>query len=818
MKYFGTLIKQKYPEDKHFKSLLGALGVISCSMIIYEIVLTRIFSVLLSYHYLFAVLSIAMFGLGLGGMMLKKWLHSKQTNRPGLGYLAGQTALAVGVVNISIIVLSQHAPAGWESWIFGAILFLPMVPFLLFGATISAFFQASPGRSSWLYASDIAGGALGALATILLLDIIPAPALLFVLVITTALASFVLSRTESLEAGRGNLLVLALLIGVGGYFYAPVELMPLSNDVNKDLNLLLNGKGNKARIVDNRWSAFGQTTMVESDKVPGKRIVYIDGAAGTSMYNYRELATDTAAVWKLTGEFGEFFPFPFLKESEKDSALIIGAGAGRDVLVALFGGVDKVTAVEVNEQLIQIVKDHEGYNGGLYTRQPNVEVIADEGRHYLRQSDDKFDLIMMALPVTKSSRSLNGYALTENYLFTVEAFTDYLDHLTPEGRIIFVTHGNAELYRLLSLVLKAFEERGIDTQKAMKHIYTVARHNMPTLVIGKKAFSPEAMRLRHRVLHRLGFDKGRYFMPFQYQVSKMLPAKSDTSLKVQWNMFDRNLVDLSEGRISMADIAGTTSLNLNPVRDDNPFFYNLTRKLPFPFPQFMVFIFLGFTLLAMIIMAGRKNGEVRFNFLKPYSSQPRLKLYVVLFVSLGAAFMMLEVSLFQKMTLFIGNPASATALLLFSLLLGTGLGSLTSAFVVRLRRAIVTCVLVVMAITVFLVYGLEGGLGSAESAVLGSEAIVAVVGFFLGFPFPLLVRKMKREGLESFTYSMWGMNSIASVAGSAIAMIIGIKWGFSTAILASGWLYALVALLLILEPRRKRLSHMDEQLTDGKSA
>lgn len=776
---------------------LCSLALISFGMILYEIVLTRIFAIILSYHYVFAVLSLAMLGLGMGGLLLKK--GQRVWPNAGTDILALITALATSIVTALILYLTQAVSASWGTSVTYSVLFLPVIPFLFFGMTIASFFQNAPEQSSLLYGFDIVGGALAALAAVPLLNSFPATTAAFIVVLAVALSSIILVTADSARWSTTLLSISALLFAACGIWLAPQSILPINSDQKKDINRILYDSSGNGRIIETRWSAFGQTTLVENDQLPDEKMIYADGAAGTSMFSFQALLNDSTLRSDLTSNFGQFFPFYFLNENEKDSALIIGPGGGRDVLVALFGGVSTITTVEVNPDLVQIVKEYEDFNGGLYTKLPNVEIVVVEGRSFIRNTSEKYDLLMLALPVTKSSRSIDGYALTENYLFTVEAFSDYLDRLTPEGRIIFVTHGNAELYRLLGLALKAFEKRGIPNQQAMNHLYSVSKHNMPALVVKKTPFEGKDMQERHAALHQLGYDQGDYFVPFQEQASYLLPVPNDSTSTIEWSMFDQNLYDLSDGTMTMENFAKKFPLNISPVYDDNPFFYNFDKTLPSPFRQLYGLLVLGFGIVLMVISVKKSPHQVKLGFVRPFARHPNLKWFLMVFLLLGMGFMMLEIALFQKLTLYLGNPVSATSVLLFSLLLGIGAGSLSSAWITRrLSIGVIFSTLAVFFLSLTFNYFLDKFLVSAASVPLQAGLLTGFIGFAMGFPFPLALRMMNNHGLEKYTAAMWGANGLASVAGSVTAMIIGIEWGFTPALAVGGAMYLLTNILIVV--------------------
>ncbi|MFQ5798644.1 MAG: hypothetical protein ACE5H0_08120, partial [Bacteroidota bacterium] len=704
----------------------------------------------------------------------------------------------VSVVKLPIFESSVLVDMGF--WVY---ILLATFPFFFAGLTIAGIFQDFAERSSLLYGADLLGAGLGALTIVPLLDAVGGVNAALLTASVAALGAITLGWSNSRFQTFGFVSgIVAGVLFLMGWQSGLLSEVPIGKDVNKDMYRMLTDPMEQAEILESRWSAFGRTDLVRSALTPNDMMLFVDGAAGSPMYNLDSLASDPLQTVHLGCQFGEFFPFHFLKENEKENALIIGPGGGRDVVVALLGGVRSITAVEVNPEVVQIVKDYENFNGGIYTRLPNVEVVVAEGRNFLRSIDTKYDLIMLALPVTKSSRSVDGYALTENYLFTVEAFDDYLDHLTPEGRIVIVAHTDVEIYRLMSLALTAFGKRNVTEADAMKHIYTIASGMMPTVVIKNLPFDSLEVEKRHQMIHRLAFDGGSFFMPYIRQVT----LGSDERLGIDggWRMFDQILVDISSADLTLEQLTDRVSSDIRPVTDDSPFFYNFKPGLPKPFGAFSVLIVVAAGGLAMLLRVPQNPGVSSNSFRKALSLAPELKIFVLIFFSLGVGFMVIEIALFQKLTLFIGQPLLALTVLLFSLLLGTGLGSLSSSLVRKnLGRAITVTSLIVAMLSVVYTLRFADAFAIGLDSKIAASLILLPVGFVLGFPFPVSLRLMKEYTLGDHVHLMWGLNGIASVLGSALAMIVGILLGFSYAIYLGGGFYAGVAVLSVFLYRLK---------------
>ncbi len=558
----------------------------------------------------------------------------------------------------------------------------------------------------------------------------------------------------------------------------------------------------KAGIVESRWSSFGRTDLVKSELLPNEMTLFVDGAAGSVMYNLDALRKNPQEAAHLTLHYGEFFPFLFIPETEKQSALIIGPGGGRDVVVALLGGAKSITAVEVNPDVVDIVKRYQDFNGGLYTRLPNVQVVVAEGRNYVRASDKRYDLIMLAIPITKSSRSVEGYALTENYLFTVEAFQDYLSHLTPQGRIIIVAHNNAEIYRLIFMAVEAFGSRGIPQADAMKRIYTVASEMMPAVVIKGEPLTPEEADAVHAGMHNLGFDMNSSYIPYVKQDT--IPPNTRLDLEENQRMFDQILEEISAGKMSISALVHAANKDISPVTDNRPFFYKFERGLPNPFGAFAFLLVVAAVALSVLVFSRRRANTDTSTFRGALLEWPSLKLFLLLFSAIGVGYMLIEIAFFQKLMLFIGQPQLALTVLLFSLLLGSGFGSLASSLVRRnVYRVIGGIAIAVALATVLLALLFPRVFSLGLDPKAAAAAMLIPLGILMGFPFPLAVRLMDASGFGDHVYLMWGVNGIASVLGSALSMIVGIMGGFSNALFLGAILYACAAALALALPAGK---------------
>ena len=785
-------------EDNHIDRrtlwvLLVGVFLISFSLLAFEIILTRILSVILSYHYVFVVVSLALLGLGTGGIFV--YLFRPQgSNRHGrFGSLGIFPSLFSLSIPFSVMLIARIAYS--ENLLDNVLLygFLLFVPFFLVGVFLAEVFRAFPALSSRIYGADLIGAAAGSLGVILILNSLGGINSSFLLALVASMAALLIAATMPGRNIKGVtisivsvVIVLGLLVGnlIGSY----LPDVPVGTNPDKAIHSYLHNSSIDGEIIETKWSAFARTDLVAFDSRPELMNIYIDGGAGTIMYRFNgDFDNPDPRIVSLKTDFPGYLPFVFLQEEEKNNALIIGPGGGRDILLALMGEVGKVTAVEVNRELVEIVREYAWYNGGIYTDLDNVTVIVDEGRNFLKRQKEKYDIIMLSLPVTESSRSLAGYALTENFLFTTNSISDYLEHLTEEGRLIVVSHNPVQFLRLLSISLAALNERGIDDEAAMQQIYMVGADVFPVFVLKKTPFELTEMESIHQLIHQL--DQPGYNPNLSY-----LPGI----------MIDSPVTAISTGERGFSDIERALEedgLDISPVTDNSPFFYKLTEGIPQPVSQ----VFWAAIIMVLLVglmpplywrkrLLGRRRGSNRgFN-----KNQLR---FVGLFLMLGVGFMVAEISLIQKLVLFLGQPVLSLAVLLFSLLLGVGLGSIHSGRLPRERIsngiAVVSISIVAMLLSyTFLLPLIFNQLLGLDLAIRSLAAVVMLtpLGFLMGFPFPLGIRLLKEMKIENHIPWMWGVNGVGSVLGSAIAVVIAISLGLTEALLVAAGCYFIIFL------------------------
>jgi SAM-dependent methyltransferase len=482
-------------------------------------------------------------------------------------------------------------------------------------------------------------------------------------------------------------------------------------------------------------------------------------------------------------------PLLFLRDYEKDNMLIIGPGGGKEVLIGLLSGVNNITGIEINPDFVEIVKEHSTFNGGIYTDFPNVNIIIQEGRHYIKNSHQQFDLIVMALPSTEQLQNIDNFAMNENYLLTVEALKDYMKILTPEGRLIFTVHNQWELIRLIVTTLTAFKESGIDYNEALNHFIIVSQDYAPTIVIKKEAFTQGEIAYVKSVLPKI---------PNELPPVTYLPY----NLKEAINTRENQLLKSLEAGMSLKDYINNDPYDISPVRDDSPYFYKVKRGITNDY--FWLLIGVVFFNLIMII--------IPYLVIKKKEKRIEAKIFLpplFIFMGIGAGFMILEISLFQKLILYLGSPTFSLSILLGSLLVSMGLGSYFRKRIFRdsLVKKILFASLAVNLLGILIFMGIPLIFNPLLACSLKVRAAVSIVvlfplGFSLGIPFPATIQLLNKEDLKRYIPWMYGINGTMTVLGSVLAVIISMIYGFTQAFLIGLGFYFIIFIFLFFYSKR----------------
>jgi len=754
-----------------FIIVLFGVFLVSFGVLAFEISSIRIFSVMFSYHYTFLAVSVSLLGLGLGGALTQAFSWKMPLHR----IFAALTVISVILSFAAAFFILVMVPASGSNIVSDVVAMI--LPFFIAGVFLATIYQIFTNQSNMLYFADLLGAAIGALATVFLLDSFGAIKTIFVVSIftsTSALLFALFSRRKAVVSIAVAGIVILLVLT---QYAAPMKSLSirLHEDQGKELADLMANPSLGARIIDSRWSTFGRTDLVELDAEPHFKIIYVDGGAGTRMFHFDGDVNSPGTAVSSLKNTTQYFPYYLAR---KGNALVIGPGGGIDVLTALIGGMYHTTAVEVNPDIVSIVQDYSEYNGGIYTKYNNIHVNVDEGRSFLRRSNEEFDIIMLDIPITKTPQGTIGYALAENYLFTTESFVDFLDHLSNNGMLTVVAHDAPEVYKLLSIAFKVLTNKGFDASEIMRRVAIVggsSHHDFPVFILKKT--------------------------PFTSGEAGFIYAKSlEIGLKPQFTPyvdapFDPFLTALASGEVSMDAAMSMAPFDMTPPTDDNPFFYKFEKTIPDALWQLLtgaVVLSVGVSGLYIIVwirrlsLAWKKELHSlvsKFSLFRPYY-----------FASLGLGFMLIEVPLFQRFILFLGHPTLALAVLLFSLLLASGLGSfysrrwhgheLFNAFKVSLAiAAMVVFYLIALpfVFNVFLTYDLT-------LRSLASFALIFPLGFLLGIPFPTGLR-LTAEKAENDVAWMWCMNGVFSVLGSTLALIGAMTINFSAVLLTGGLVY-----------------------------
>jgi len=721
------------------------LGVflVALSGLMFEIGLTRIFSATIWYHYAFVAISVALLGWGLGGLLLERL----KRRRPPTLDLAAVLSLAYAASIPLCLFLIVRFPFRQE--LLPLYFAAALVPFLLGGMILSAVFDLRREETTKLYFADLTGASLGALAVTFVLSWLGGEAAVLAIAVAPAIAAACFSR-KRLAASAVAVALLAAAIG----WNESTGVFRIRSAPTKGMYQHL-AANPAAKVTQTGWNSYSRIDAVEGFAPPYLARLYIDSDAWTNVVRWdgREESARPMRDWFRA------LPFKLTREPE---VLVIGPGGGSDVLVSLGAGAKKVTAVELNPLMLRFVRHYGAEAGDLYD-QPRVEVELGEGRNYISRSGKKFDVILLGFVDSWASVSSGGLSLSENYLYTVEAFRAYFDHLTDDGMLV-ILRWDVDIPRLVtnSVALLGAADASSRVLALLEKEHGPGDPPQMTFVLRKRPFTAEERRqvAEEWTSARPVVLPGRHVEP----------------------LYEKLLA----GATSLEQFAAESPQRVDPVYDDSPFYFATWR--PIGLPPFMTQALFGLSAvgLALFLLFGW-SGRPRSGSTRPYAAS------LVYFASLGFGFIAVELALMQRLILLLGHPIFTLAVLLCTLLAFGGLGSSSSG-----RVPVRTACAWVAALTALYAFALPPLVDvllplPLAARIAAAVLVVAPLGFAMGMPFPQGLRRAGRGALPAPPF-YWGLNGILSVVGSCATMLIAVTVGFRAAMLAGAACYALAAL------------------------
>lgn len=795
------------PAERVSSGTYIGLFLVALATLTYEILLTRIFSVTMLYHFAFVALSLAMFGMTVGALivyLLPSFFPThKLQERLALFSVLFPIALVLSFLTQLSIPFRVH-PSIVAVYAIGLTYAVVAIPFIVSGIVICLSLTGYISKVSRLYAADLAGAAIGC---VLLIPIVgwsdAATAVLWVATLASA-GGVAFSRASESPRLRTAALVVAVVLGVSAaahtvlvwrhfpvlrilYVKGDFEARPLYEKWNSYSRVRVNGNPNEA-VLPQGW---GLSRTLPPDLRVRQLQMDIDVAAGTVMTGFDgDLSTLEHLKYDVTNMGYYLRP--------GGDALVIGAGGGRDVLSALVFDSRSVTAVEINKDILRTVNRRFGDFTGHLDQHPKVRFVNDEARSYVAGSDARYDSIQISLIDTWAATAAGAFVLSENSIYTVEAWTTFLSRLTDQGVLSvsrwYFRDRPDEVYRITTLAVEALAKVGITDPR--RHIVIVRnmdlanKPEMPdgvgTLLVSRSPFTDDELAVLDREAARLQFD--------------VVLSPRGT--------IDPAFETLTGGGDLRAFI-NSHPTNIAAPTDDSPFFFNMLR--------------LRDILRLDLLDAGKQSHNVKavatlglllvivtvltaICILFPlWATRKRAPMagngaLFAFFIAIGLGFMLIETSQMQRLIIALGHPTYGLSVVLFSVLLSSGAGSYftsgvtpaTAAHAGGRRLALLVIILAAFGLaTPFIAHAIEP-LATAWR-ILAAVAVLFPIGFMMGMAFPLGM-KVAASRSQALTPWFWGLNGAGSVLATVLSVCIALTWSISTAFWC-GWICYLAALL-----------------------
>lgn len=777
-----------------------AIFVLASATLSYQILITRFFSVMLYYHFAFAAISLAMLGLTRGAMEVynNPARYAPENVGPEFARHASWFALSGVGAMICFLCAPVLVPAPYVLTALVAAGVAFVIPLSKSGVCITLLLTRLPYSGGRLYAADLAGAAVGCLGIIFVLLVIdPVSA-------TLGIGALAAGAGWMVVRGSGDVRTLRLS-GAVALSLGAAALVHAGLDVSGKGHLgVFWAKGTpQTGTLFERWNTYSRvrvTALGESvpfgwgfSRAPETRIEQ----------NYLDIDADAATV--ITRHDGDISKFEYLKDDVINAAYlvqppaevaVVGVGGGRDILSALLFGATKIQGIEINPAIFEVLTDKFGEFSGHLDRQPGVSLVNAEARSYINHSADRYDLVQISLIDTWAATAAGGLTLTENRLYTVEAWGDFYRALKSGGLLSVSrwydpdTH-RGEFYRLVAIAADALQRNGVAAAGLKDHLIALNVGNIVTVITRPDAFTAAEWQGARTRLAARGF---RILMG------------PDTG-------FDAVTTRLMSGTADAAYFASLPE-NIAPSTDDNPFFFYTARFGEFASAPLSArthnntAITMTLALIVVALVACLYYVVWPFVGLARKIPLATLTPPVTYFCAIGIGFMLIEISQMQRLMVFLGHPVYGLSVVLFTILLFGGIGSTTvGARSPRPRAVVFRIVALLTALTVagLLTPALTTW---ARTETTGMRIVLSVLllappAFCMGMMFPLGLSIWRRQdALHSF---FWSANGITSMLASVAGMALSIEFGIANTYAVGVGFYVVCALMILVGRQTSRV-------------
>jgi hypothetical protein len=794
----------------------AGLLLVTLSTLVLEIALTRIFSVTMWYHFAFVAISVALFGLTAGALIVHllpaRFPEAEVKRQLWVFALLFAVAVAVCFAAQLMIPFTPRLTIGGVASVVGTCVVIA-IPFVFSGVVVCLALTRFPARVNRLYAADLVGAGLGCIALVILFSWFDGPSLI-VLVAGVAAAG---ALAFAADAGnrRGVALASTAVIALGGFVA---------------LNTYLHSKGDpllnivwvkETRDPDHdyeRWNAFSRLTVQGDPEDPATPSLglTIDSTAGTKLNRYSGDPTESDFLRREVQNLSHYI------RPDAD-VFVIGVGGGSDVLSALEFNQRSVTGLEINGDIIDIAHRRYADFTGHLADHPRVEIVNDEARSFLARTERTYDLIQISLIDTWAATGAGAFALTENSLYTTEAWDLFLERL-QRGGLLSVTRfyqtendgGEAvepvETYRAVALAAEVLTRRGVEAPRehlAMFRAPTDFGVDLASLVVSRDPLSKADVATLSERAHEFGFSR------------LLTPAGSaDPMLE--------SLTAPGGPGPAVADLAA----DISPPGDNRPFFFQMADLDTFRHGNILRDDFVTRPVLTLgglgLVVVGMAALCIAFPLLiarrRPRDDLPALRQWLpfcTYFAGIGLGFLMIEVAQLQRLSIFLGHPIYGLSVVLFAILVFGGIGSLLTERFLRVTRP---SSLIAPLAGLMVVVGIVGvatpevlkamDAGTTPVRIATAVALLAPLALAMGMPFAVGMRAAAASPGAPTAY-LWAINGAMSVCGSVLGLVIALFLGISVAFWSGALAYAMALVSIVAIARRDvpRVQEPEQALT-----